>query len=118
MAAARVTGDLILIIVRILDVSSYFGSSCSWARTLSPRLPPAYNHERWVTLACIRSQRCQLSHHNLCSDGEVTAFAGTANSGLIMTAGGASPVHRKLIMSLAARYKLPATDDSMSPMAG
>jgi hypothetical protein len=29
MAAARVTGDLlILIIVRILDVPSYFGSSC------------------------------------------------------------------------------------------
>jgi putative tryptophan/tyrosine transport system substrate-binding protein len=38
----------------------------------------------------------------------VTIFAQTANGGLIMTAGGSSAVHRKLIISLAARYKLPA----------
>jgi hypothetical protein len=41
MGAAQVTGNLlILIIVRILDAVSYLGSSCSWAQTLSPRLPP------------------------------------------------------------------------------
>jgi len=38
----------------------------------------------------------------------VTAFARTANGGLIVTASGSSAVHRKLIISLAARHKLPA----------
>ena len=37
----------------------------------------------------------------------VTAFAQTTNGGLIVTASGAAAVHRKLIISLAARYKLP-----------
>ena len=38
----------------------------------------------------------------------VTAFARTANGGLIVTSSGSSAVHRKLIISLAARHKLPA----------
>ena len=38
----------------------------------------------------------------------VTAFARTANGGLIVTASGLSTVHRKLIIALAARHKLPA----------
>ena len=38
----------------------------------------------------------------------VTAFARTANGGLIVTSSGSSTVHRKLIISLAARHKLPA----------
>ena len=37
----------------------------------------------------------------------VATFAQTANGGLIMTASGSSAVHRKLIISLAARHKLP-----------
>jgi len=39
----------------------------------------------------------------------VAAFARTPNGGLILTAGNVSAVHRELIISLAARYKLPAT---------
>ena len=38
----------------------------------------------------------------------VTAFAQTANGGLIVTASGSAAVHRKLIIGLAARHKLPA----------
>jgi putative tryptophan/tyrosine transport system substrate-binding protein len=37
----------------------------------------------------------------------VTAFARTANSGLIVTSSGSAAVHRKLIIGLAARHKLP-----------
>jgi putative ABC transport system substrate-binding protein len=38
----------------------------------------------------------------------ITAFAQSANGGLILTAGGPAFIHRDLIISLAARYKLPA----------
>jgi putative ABC transport system substrate-binding protein len=38
----------------------------------------------------------------------VTAFARTPNSGLIVTASALSAVHRDLIVTLAARHKLPA----------
>jgi ABC-type uncharacterized transport system substrate-binding protein len=38
----------------------------------------------------------------------VTAFARSANGGLILTAGPLSAQHRDLIITLAARYKLPA----------
>jgi len=39
----------------------------------------------------------------------VATFARTPNGGLILTAGALSAVHRDLIVSLAARFKLPAT---------
>jgi putative ABC transport system substrate-binding protein len=38
----------------------------------------------------------------------VTAFAGSANSGLIVTGSGMANVHRKLIIKLAAQHRLPA----------
>jgi ABC-type uncharacterized transport system substrate-binding protein len=38
----------------------------------------------------------------------VTGFAGAGNGGLIVTAGGPALVHRDLIITLAARHKLPA----------
>jgi len=38
----------------------------------------------------------------------VAAFAQSANGGLILTASGQAVVHRELIITLAARYKLPA----------
>ena len=41
-------------------------------------------------------------------DRAVTTFVRTANGGLIVTASGLAAVHRKLIISLAARHKLPA----------
>jgi putative ABC transport system substrate-binding protein len=42
----------------------------------------------------------------------ITAFAQSANGGLILTAGPLSALHRDLIIGLAARYKLPAVYDS------
>jgi putative tryptophan/tyrosine transport system substrate-binding protein len=41
-------------------------------------------------------------------DRAVTAFARTPNGGLIITASALSVVHRQLIITLAARHKLPA----------
>ena len=41
-------------------------------------------------------------------DSGVAAFAGVANGGLIVTAGGQQIVHRERIIALAARHKLPA----------
>jgi ABC-type uncharacterized transport system substrate-binding protein len=38
----------------------------------------------------------------------VTAFAATANGGLIITSGTQALIHRELIIALAARHKLPA----------
>ena len=38
----------------------------------------------------------------------VTAFARASNGGLIVTAAGLAHVHRELIITLAARHKLPA----------
>jgi putative ABC transport system substrate-binding protein len=38
----------------------------------------------------------------------ITAFARTANGGLILTSSGLAVVHRELIVTLAARHKLPA----------
>jgi putative tryptophan/tyrosine transport system substrate-binding protein len=39
---------------------------------------------------------------------DVTAFARRSNSGLIMSSSGLAAVHRQLIITLAARYRLPA----------
>jgi putative ABC transport system substrate-binding protein len=38
----------------------------------------------------------------------VAAFARSPNGGLIMTTGGTAVLHRELIVTLAARHKLPA----------
>ena len=43
---------------------------------------------------------------------DVAAFAQSANGGLILTAGPLSAVHHDLIITLAARYKLPAVYDT------
>jgi ABC-type uncharacterized transport system substrate-binding protein len=48
----------------------------------------------------------------------VTAFAQSANGGLILTAGPLSAVHHDLIITLAARYKLPAVYDARHYVAG
>jgi putative ABC transport system substrate-binding protein len=39
---------------------------------------------------------------------DLTAFARSSNGGLILTGSGFAPVHRDLIIQLAARHKLPA----------
>ena len=50
---------------------------------------------------------------------DVAAFARSANGGLILTAGPLSEVQRNLIITLAARHKLPAVyrDAPLSPAA-
>ncbi len=47
----------------------------------------------------------------------VATFASSANGGLILTAGPLSGVHRDLIITLAARYKLPAVYQERSYFA-
>jgi putative ABC transport system substrate-binding protein len=44
----------------------------------------------------------------------VAAFAGVSNGGLIVTAGGQQILHRELIITLAARHKLPAVYSNRS----
>jgi len=48
---------------------------------------------------------------------DVAAFAGSANGGLILTASALSAVHRDLIITLAAGYKLPAVYQERSYVA-
>jgi putative ABC transport system substrate-binding protein len=47
----------------------------------------------------------------------VAAFARSPNGGLILTAGASSGLHRDLIVTLAARHKLPAVYDERSYVA-
>ena len=58
------------------------------------------------------SLRVEVSPVNMRDAGEieraVAAFARSPNGGLIVTAGGAAMLHRDLIVTLAARHKLPA----------
>jgi putative ABC transport system substrate-binding protein len=51
-------------------------------------------------------------------DRAVTAFAREPNGGLIVTAGPLTVVHRDLIVTLAARHKLPAIYFDRTPVAG
>jgi putative ABC transport system substrate-binding protein len=51
-------------------------------------------------------------------DRAVAAFAREPNGGLIVTASPSTVVHRDLIVSLAARYKLPAVYFDRTPVAG
>jgi putative tryptophan/tyrosine transport system substrate-binding protein len=48
----------------------------------------------------------------------VTAFARRPNGGLILTASGLAAIHRELVVSLAARYKLPTVYISRFFVAG
>ncbi len=50
-------------------------------------------------------------------ESEVAAFASSANGGLILTASALSALHRDLIITLAARYKLPAVYHERSYVA-
>jgi len=50
-------------------------------------------------------------------ESSVAAFAGAPNGGLILTASALSAVHRDLIISLAAKYRLPATYQERSYVA-
>jgi ABC-type uncharacterized transport system substrate-binding protein len=58
------------------------------------------------------SLRVEVNPINLRDAGEiehaVTAFARSSNGGLIVTTGGLAQLHRDLIITLAARHKLPA----------
>src|SRR5262249_48605806 len=65
-----------------------------------------------VIQAMAPSLRVEVSPVNLLDPGDiersVSAFARTPDGGLILTASGAAIRHRELIITLAARYKLPA----------
>ena len=65
-----------------------------------------------VIQAVAPSLRVEVSSFNKRDASEieraVTAFAQSPNGGLIMTAGGPALAHRDLIITLAARFKLPA----------
>jgi putative tryptophan/tyrosine transport system substrate-binding protein len=65
-----------------------------------------------VIQAVAPSLRMEVSSYNKRDPSEieraVTAFAASPNGGLIVTAGGPGLVHRDLIITLAARHKLPA----------
>jgi ABC-type uncharacterized transport system substrate-binding protein len=65
-----------------------------------------------VIQAVAPSLRVEVSPLNMREAGEieraVTAFARSANGGLIVTGSGPAFVHRDLIFTLAARHKLPA----------
>src|SRR5262249_46341359 len=50
-------------------------------------------------------------------ESSIAAFARTPNGGLILTASASSAVHRDLIISLAAKYRLPATYQERSYVA-
>jgi putative tryptophan/tyrosine transport system substrate-binding protein len=51
-------------------------------------------------------------------ESDIAAFAGSANGGLILTASPLSGVHRDLIITLAARFKLPAVYQERLYVAG
>jgi putative ABC transport system substrate-binding protein len=65
-----------------------------------------------VIQAVAPSLRVEVSAFNKRNANEIeraiTAFAASPNGGLILTAGGPALVNRDLIITLAARYKLPA----------
>jgi putative ABC transport system substrate-binding protein len=65
-----------------------------------------------VIQAAAPSLRVEVSPINVGDAGEieraVTAFARSSNGGLIVTSSGLAELHRNLIVTLAARHKLPA----------
>jgi putative ABC transport system substrate-binding protein len=65
-----------------------------------------------VIQAAAAALRLEVNPVNMRDAGEieraVAAFAPSPNGGLIVTAGGAVQLHRDLIITLAARHKLPA----------
>jgi putative ABC transport system substrate-binding protein len=75
-----------------------------------------------VIQAVAPSLRVEVSAFNKRNANEieraVTAFAASPNGGLILTAGGPALVHRDLIISLAARHKLPAVYFDRAFVAG
>jgi putative ABC transport system substrate-binding protein len=69
---------------------------------------------QWSAIQAIApSLRVEVSPVNVRDPGEIeraiTAFAGSANSGMVVTGSALAVVHRDLIVSLASRHKLPAT---------
>jgi putative ABC transport system substrate-binding protein len=69
---------------------------------------------QWSAIQAIApSLRVEVTPVNVRDPGEIeraiTAFAGSANSGMVVTGSALAVVHRDLIVSLASRHKLPAT---------
>jgi putative ABC transport system substrate-binding protein len=76
-----------------------------------------------VIQSSVPSQGVEVTPINLRDTAEIerdiAALARTANGGLILTASPSAPVHRDLIIALAARHKLPAVYiERLFPAAG
>jgi ABC-type uncharacterized transport system substrate-binding protein len=74
--------------------------------------PPGFPSQFAVIEALAPSLQVKASPIDLGEAGEIeraiAAFAAEANGGLILTAGSPATAHSKLIIALAARYRLPA----------
>jgi putative tryptophan/tyrosine transport system substrate-binding protein len=82
------------------------------AAVLRDSANPAASAQFGAIQAVAPSLGVQVSPVNVRAAGEIeraiAAFARTANGGLIVTGSATATVHQKLIITLAARYKLPA----------
>jgi putative tryptophan/tyrosine transport system substrate-binding protein len=96
-----------------LELLKRIAPTVTRAAVLRDAAQPAGIGQFAVIQSVARSVGIDVKAINLRDAGEiersVAAFARTPNGGLILTAGAVSAVHRDLIISLAARYKLPAT---------
>src|SRR5215211_9072827 len=78
---------------------------------------------QWAAIQAVASSvGMQVSPVNVRDAGEieraVMAFARSANGGLIVTGSALAVVHRELIITLAARHKLPAVYWDRAPVTG
>jgi putative tryptophan/tyrosine transport system substrate-binding protein len=82
------------------------------AAVLRDSANPAASAQFGAIQAVAPSLGVQVSPVNVRAAGEIeraiAAFARSANGGLIVTGSATATVHQKLIITLAARYKLPA----------
>jgi putative ABC transport system substrate-binding protein len=96
-----------------LELLKRIAPTVTRAAVLRDAAQPAGIGQFAVIQSVARSVGIDVKAINLRDAGEiersVAAFARTPNGGLILTAGAVSAVHRDLIISLAARFKLPAT---------
>jgi putative tryptophan/tyrosine transport system substrate-binding protein len=95
-----------------LELLKQIAPSTTRAAILRDTANPAGNAQFAAIQAVAPSLGMEVSPFNMRNASEieraVTAFAGSANNGLVVTGSPSATVHRDLIIALAARYKLPA----------
>ena len=100
----------VFLCVRAVAQEGYYGVGASgspsrlvhsgWTRGV--RGNPGRGAFAWGGIAPGRFAQCRRDR------AAITAFAASSNGGLIITASTAAAVHRKLLIALAARHRLPA----------